>query len=143
MTKQARARAGASWCRAWALVLLAAALGCSGGDEEPAVAAADEWMAILDSGDVGRAWEETSLVFQKGVTKAEFERLVRDARAPLGEFVSRSVRSAQSARSLPGAPRGRYVVIQYDSRFSKRPTVESVTQMYEGDDWKISGYRSR
>jgi hypothetical protein len=129
---------------ALSLVLLALAVGCSSGDEEPAVAAMDEWLSGVDAGELGSAWEKASSSFRNGLPKIEFEASIADARAPLGRFISRKVRSAQAARSLPGRPRGRYVVVHYDSQFeNQKSTVESVTAMYENDEWRVLGYRSR
>ena len=66
------------------------------------------------------------------------------ARRPLGRFVSREVISAEFRTSLPGAPDGQYVVIQYRSAFEqKQAAVETVTPMVDGGDWKVSGYYIR
>jgi hypothetical protein len=50
--------------------------------------------------------------------------------------------SARYSRTLPGAPDGEYVVIQYSSQFAnKASAVETVTPMREKDgSWKVSGY---
>jgi len=63
-------------------------------------------------------------------------------RAPLGAMVTRKIRTATYARSLPGAPVGEYVVIQFDTSFENLPqSTETVTSMREKDDsWKIAGY---
>jgi hypothetical protein len=56
--------------------------------------------------------------------------------------VSRTLKSRQYAASLPGAPDGKYVVIQYDSVFeNKKGAVETVTPMLDPDGtWRVSGY---
>jgi uncharacterized protein DUF4019 len=70
---------------------------------------------------------------------------VDSARKPLGALVSRKLKSAQYANSLPGAPDGKYVVIQYDSVFqNKSPAGEIVTAMLDKDGhWRVSGYYIR
>jgi hypothetical protein len=57
-------------------------------------------------------------------------------------MVSRRVKGAQYATSLPGAPDGEYVVIQYDTSFAhKASAVETITPMRDGDgQWRVSGY---
>jgi hypothetical protein len=66
------------------------------------------------------------------------------ARGPLGKIISRRVRSAQYAESLPGAPDGRYVVIQYEAIYEhKRSAIETVTPMDQNGEWKVSGYYIR
>ncbi len=66
-------------------------------------------------------------------------------RKQVGALVSRKLKSAQYATSLPGAPDGKYVVIQYDSTFqNKRAAVETVTPMLDQDGkWRVSGYYIR
>jgi Protein of unknown function (DUF4019) len=63
-------------------------------------------------------------------------------RKPLGKLLSRKLGKAQNAKSLPGAPDGNYVVMQYDTNFSnKKNAVETVTFMQEKDGkWRAAGY---
>jgi len=57
-------------------------------------------------------------------------------------LVSRKVKSRQLVDKLPGAPDGKYVVIQYDTVFAgKASAVETVTPMLDRDGtWRVSGY---
>jgi hypothetical protein len=52
------------------------------------------------------------------------------------------VAGAQFTRTLPGAPDGDYVVIQYRTRFEhKAAAVETVPPMRDADgQWRVSGY---
>lgn len=52
------------------------------------------------------------------------------------------MRSATFARDLPGAPKGDYVVIVYDTVFAdKAGAIETITPMRDSDGkWKVSGY---
>jgi len=62
-------------------------------------------------------------------------------RKPLGNVESRVLLSAVEKKSLPGAPDGEYVVIQFKTAFSnKRDSVETVTPMKSGEAWRVSGY---
>ena len=56
--------------------------------------------------------------------------------------VKRTLKSKQYATELPGAPDGRYVVIQFETSFAnKRSAVETVTPMKQDDGtWRVSGY---
>jgi hypothetical protein len=53
--------------------------------------------------------------------------------------------SAKFARSLPGAPDGEYVVIQFTTSFDgKAVATETVTPMKDPDGhWRVSGYYIR
>ncbi len=46
------------------------------------------------------------------------------------------------ATSLPGAPKGQYVVVQYKTSFANKPSaIETITPMLEKDKkWRVSGY---
>lgn len=58
---------------------------------------------------------------------------------------ARKVKSATFTRTLPGAPDGEYVVIQFESQFeNKAAAIETVTPMRDKDGaWRVSGYYIR
>jgi hypothetical protein len=63
-------------------------------------------------------------------------------RKPLGSLVSRKLKSAKYTKTLPGAPDGEYVVLQFATSFTnKKEAVETITPMLDKDGkWKVSGY---
>ncbi|HEX9125294.1 MAG TPA: DUF4019 domain-containing protein [Methylomirabilota bacterium] len=79
---------------------------------------------------------------QSRVTKSEWEKALKTVRAPLGALKARERKSATFTRSLPNAPTGEYVIIQFDTQFeNKAGAVETVTPMREKDgSWRVSGY---
>jgi uncharacterized protein DUF4019 len=109
---------------------------------EEATKAADRWLKLVDKGDYKQSWETASTIFKNAVTADLWAQQVGGVRKPLGALVSRKLKSAQYTTSLPGAPDGKYVVIQYDSVFqNKGAAVETVTPMLDKDgQWRISGY---
>lgn len=123
--------------------------GAAGNDEgldlAPAVRAAESWLAGVDAGRYGDSWETAAAHSREAVPRLRWETSVQAAREPLGHVVSRKLRSMYYTRALPGAPDGEYVVIQFDTRFDKRPlSVETVTPMREKDGaWRVSGYYIR
>lgn len=104
--------------------------------------AAKAWLVLVDAEKYGQSWDEAALLFRSAVMKAEWERAVRATRGPLGAVKSRALKSANFTRSLPGAPDGEYVVIQFDTRFAnKASAIETVTPMRDKDGaWRVSGY---
>jgi Protein of unknown function (DUF4019) len=56
-----------------------------------------------------------------------------------------ALKSREYTEKLPGAPDGKYVVIQYDTVFEKKASaIETVTPMAEADGkWRVSGYYIR
>lgn len=111
-------------------------------NEKAAQAAAEAWLALVDAGNYAQSWTDASTLFRRAIDQAGWEKALTGVRTPLGSVVSRSLKSAKYATSLPGAPDGEYVVIQYDTSFTnKRNAVETVTPMKEPDgSWRVSGY---
>lgn len=109
---------------------------------ETAVEAANRWLALSDAGDGAATWDETAPSFQKAITKTAWSQALNQARKPLGSLKSRKLSSFELKHSLPGAPDGEYVVIQYDTQFEhKAHAVETVIPMHDQDgSWKVSTY---
>lgn len=107
-----------------------------------ATEAANRWLALTDAGEGAKSWKGAASLFQAGVPQARWEQSLVAARGPLGALKERKVSSARYSKTLPGAPDGEYVVIQFSSRFAnKASAVETVTPMREKDgSWKVSGY---
>lgn len=137
-----RARARAVACGALALLLMTAVVGAADGPEAKAVAAAKSWLALVDAGQYGPSWETAATMFRNSVTKADWGRMVASARGPFGKLVSRELAAAKAVSSLPGAPDGQYVVIQFKTAFEhKAQAVETVTAVLESDGaWRVTGY---
>jgi hypothetical protein len=107
-----------------------------------AVVVAEAWLGVVDRGEYGVSWDQSAEVFQAAVSKANWDQTMTAMRRPLGDLISRSVQSAKYATSLPGAPDGEYVVVQFTTGFSdKESAVETVTPMKGSDGvWRVSGY---
>jgi hypothetical protein len=122
---------------------------CANAANEEAIAKATEaatsWLAMTDSGDGAGSWKSAASLFQAGVPQERWQQSLAAARGPLGALKGRKVSSARYSRTLPGAPDGEYVVIQFSSQFAnKASAVETVTPMRERDgSWKVSGYYIR
>ena len=111
-------------------------------DLKPAVAAAESWLATLDSGRFSDTWEDAAALFKESAPQAKWEPAVQGAREPLGVVIARKVRSMRYVNALPNAPPGHYVIIEFDTHFEKRPlTIETVTPMRTpAGTWKVAGY---
>ena len=110
--------------------------------EEAAVDAAQEWLGLVDGGQFGESWEEAAGYFRNAISKDKWEQAMKAGRVPLGALVSRVVKSKQYTTSVPGAPDGQYVVIQFSTSFeNKGSAIETVTPMLDEDgSWRVSGY---
>jgi hypothetical protein len=110
--------------------------------ENQAVQAAKTWLALVDAGAYGKSWEMAAAYFKVAVQKTQWHQTATAVRGPLGAVVSRSLKSATYVTSLPGAPDGEYVVIQFSSSFqNKAAATETVTPMLDKNgQWRVSGY---
>jgi len=110
--------------------------------EDLAERAAGSWLKLVDQGKYEDSWTQAAKLFKGAVTKEQWQQAAAGVRKPLGELLSRKVKSKQLVEKLPGAPDGKYVVIQYDTTFqSKASAVETVTPMLDPDgQWRVSGY---
>ena len=114
-------------------------------DEEFAAraqAAALSWLALTDSAAYSESWEKAAGLFQAAVSKTTWVNAIQAVRSPLGGLKSRKLKSATFTRSVPNAPAGEYVIIQYETQFEQKPNaIETVTPLREKDgSWKVSGY---
>ena len=115
-------------------------------DDSDAVAqaqvAAKSWLALTDSAKYGQSWDDAASLFKDAITKADWEKAVKGVRSPLGAVKARKVTSTTFTRTLPGAPDGEYVVIQFESQFeNKAAAIETITPMHDKDGaWRVSGY---
>lgn len=120
----------------------AAAEGDVAHKKEAAVAAAKAWLALADAGKYAETWDSSAENLQTAVPKGQWVQQLGSARGPLGAVQKRELRSKAYRTSLPGAPDGEYVVVQFATSFAnKKAAVETVTPMREADGtWRVSGY---
>lgn len=108
---------------------------------DAAVTAAKSWLALVDSKEYKKSWQEAAPFFKDKVKQEQWSEMVASARKPFGVLKSRELSSVMYKTSLPGAPDGEYVVIQFKTSFTdKRESVETVTPMKADGIWRVSGY---
>ena len=124
------------------LFLATRSVWCEDNPEKLATKAAQVWVLLVDDGKYEESWDKATNNFQVAISRAEWKDALTAVRSPLGKVGSRAVKSAQFTTSLPGAPDGRYVVIQFATSFEKKKeAIETVVPMEEPDGvWRVSGY---
>ncbi len=110
--------------------------------EQAAVSASKTWLNLVDEGRYGESWDEASELFKEMVAREQWQTTIKSARTPYGRVVSRTLKSTQYATSLPGAPDGKYYVLQYETSFeNKKSSIETITPKLDKDgNWRVSGY---
>lgn len=108
--------------------------------EEAAVSAGEAWLAYVDSGAYGESWDEAATLFKASITREQWAVTLANVHTQLGVPQGRELIAAKHTTSLPNAPAGDYVVIQYRIGFAEGGGVETLTMKLDGDVWKASGY---
>jgi hypothetical protein len=110
-------------------------------DNKAAEQAATSWLSLVDSEKYADAYTGFSVFFKDKMTQAKWEDQVKSARSIFGKLVERKLKSSEAVKTLPGAPDGDYVVVQYDTTFEKKKSaVETVTVLSEKGKWGVVGY---
>lgn len=122
--------------------LVSTANAADGAATQQATKAANTWLRLVDEGKYHESWDQASSLFRNAVSREQWEQKVAAGRKPMGRLISRKLKLARYATSLPGAPDGQYVVIQYESSFdNKKSAIETVTPMLDKDgQWHVAGY---
>ena len=136
------------------LTMLVVLLFCGCEDDEPkhkrnpeaeraATAAVENWLKLADSGRYAETWDYMASNFKEDVTKSDWYIYFSSLRKPLARAISRKLISARYTTSIPGVPKGEYVIIQYSTFFEKkRNAVETITPVLDKDGkWRVSGYQ--
>ncbi len=107
-----------------------------------AISAAEEFLALVDSGHYQESWEEAASLFKSQIDKEKWVTEISRLRPLFGSAVNRTVINSKYMTSAPGAPDGEYVLIVFQSSFeNKKKAFETVTPTLDHDGkWRVSGY---
>ena len=107
-----------------------------------ATEASQVWLKLVDDGKYDESWDTAAPSFQQAVTKPAWSQALAQARGPFEPFGERTLLGARYFETLPNAPPGPYVVIQYRTKVSgNREVIETVVPMRAGQAlWRVSGY---
>lgn len=125
------------------MALAAPVLTASAADDlQAARDAANRWLGMADRSEAGSSWQQAATMFKRAVTAEQWAQALSAVRGPLGALTQRTERGAQRANSLPGAPDGQYVLLEFQTSFAhKASAVETVTVVLDTDGaWHVTGY---
>jgi hypothetical protein len=105
---------------------------------------AGKWLALVDGGLYQESWNRAATLFKQQVSAEQWRQAMTAARDPFGIMISRILMTSTYSTSLPGAPDGEYVVLQFKTSFkNKTQAIETVTPMLDNGRWRVSGYYVR
>ena len=71
----------------------------------------------------------------------QWQAAATEARNPLGDLRSRTLKSARYTTTLPAVPDTEAVVLQFNAVYENHPNaVETVTPILDNGVWRVSGY---
>lgn len=102
------------------------------------------WINLIDQQQYSASWQEASGLVQDVTSQEQWAAGMEATRKGFGSVNSRKLTSHQATDSLPGGTRGHFLIIKYETNFSRKPgQIETVTMMTEGslNLWKVVSYR--
>ena len=103
---------------------------------------AERWVALIDAGEYGKAWDQCAKAFRERVKREQWVEGIPKSREPFGAMKSRRVEVSSFKTTLAGMPDGEYVTVRFATTFEKQQDVqELITLVYEGGAWRPLGYR--
>lgn len=104
--------------------------------ETATVAAARQWLTLLDAGDWKGSYDATGKPFRDLNTSVVWADTSEHVRAPLGAVISRALIAVDHA---PAPPHGYWIVKFRTSFANKANAVETLSLSWEDNRWKVVG----
>lgn len=107
-----------------------------------ALAAAAEFLYLVDTEEYAKSWEVTSTTLQNMLTQAAWSEEIDRLRSFLGPIIERMQHEITYTDSASDVPSGEYVVMTFVSKFALSERVfEKLTLILgEDDQWQVVGY---
>jgi hypothetical protein len=110
-------------------------------EEQAAERQALGFLGYLDHGRFANSYAYTGMLIRAQLDRDAYTRQLEKARAGVGALLSRELMDASYTTTMPGAPEGQYVVLDYGASFANRQqAVEKVTLAFAKGYWRVSGY---
>lgn len=104
--------------------------------ESAAVAAARDWLALVDRRDWNGSWEATGQAFKALNTVETWSRVAQQVQGPLGAVTSRVLVGEEY---VPAPPYG-YRMVKFRTDYAnKAGAIETLSLVREGDAWRVVG----
>lgn len=105
-------------------------------------AKAQAFLAKIDTGDWAGSWNVAGDFIQSQVPVDGWSATVQPVREPLGAVTSRTLKSVEQTKQLPGAPEGDYEVLQFTTTFEADDKVltETLIMIRTEDGFDVAGF---
>jgi hypothetical protein len=110
-------------------------------EEQAAERQALGFLGYLDHERFADSYAYTGMLIRSQLDRNAFAKQLEKARAGTGALLSRELTHASYATTVPGAPEGQYVVLEYNAAFANRQeAVETLTLSLAKGYWRVNGY---
>ncbi|MEW5911130.1 MAG: DUF4019 domain-containing protein [Thermodesulfobacteriota bacterium] len=125
-----------------ALVCLCGAALAAGASEQAALAAAQEWLALVDQGDAAASRAAAHPRLAEMFTPAQWQARIGQMRRDLGAPTSRSLHGRESSAELKTPPPQAFFRFIFVARMSKGVDVEEAVTCLQGPQgqWRVADY---
>jgi len=112
--------------------------------QKAAIEVAEKWLAMIDRGEYGKAWDQSAPLFQSKVKRTQWVEGLPKSREPLGAMKSRTL----EAVGVPEAPKEQanleFLQLGFNSEFEKNDKAqEAVMLVLVKGIWRPVGYLIR
>jgi hypothetical protein len=115
-------------------------------DTSAAIRAADSsalhWLKLLDSGQLATCWEQAATSLKQLAAQPIWEQSVHHDRARFGPLGVRQRITALYSTTVPNAPVGKYVFLEYRAQAASGAyVVDWVGEVLDGErGWRVASY---
>ena len=102
-------------------------------EEQAAERQALGFLGYLDHGRFADSYAYTGMLIRAQLDRDSYAKQLEKARAGVGALLSRELINATYATTLPGAPEGQYVVLNYGASFANRQQAEETVTLALGN----------
>lgn len=110
---------------------------------QDAVAPGAEFLRLVDAKQYAESWGVASDLFKGSVSQKDWVAQIRQVREPMGDVVTRALKSSEPQKNPPGAPSGDYLLQTYETKFARsEPARTETLPLIKTDDgqWRAVGY---
>jgi hypothetical protein len=105
--------------------------------------AGQRWLNLLDQTKYTQSWDYGSVTLKLTIPKNHWTTLMERLRKPLGSLKSRKLVDQRTAKDPVGLPKGDYMILLFQSAFSRKDSAkELITMIQESDGkWRVLTYQ--
>jgi len=126
------------------VTLISACISCTlnAEKENAAVAVAEKWLALVDTGKYSESWQEADENFRSDIKQDRWAQLL-SARMSLGKVISRKLTTKSYTMPLFNIHHVQSVTINFETSFQGQKSTsfkEAIIVVDKDGEWRVSGY---